>query len=139
MPPAAEFVRVANRFRSEITLIKDEQRFSAASLIDVLRANLDRGASATLKHAAPTPRPRLRVWKKLLVEFRDRKEDLGEPGASAADAPPGFRCRNCSDKDNLRVANQSLLFRSYVARSVHKVESSIGRAQCQADVRRRAQ
>ena len=49
--PAAEFVRVANSFRAEITLIKDEQRFSAASLIDVLRANLDRGAS---RHAGST-------------------------------------------------------------------------------------
>src|SRR6267142_2803779 len=47
--PAAEFVRVANSFRAEITLIKDEQRFSAASLIDVLRANLDRGATAMLE------------------------------------------------------------------------------------------
>jgi phosphocarrier protein len=47
--PAAEFVRVANSFRAEITLIKDEQRFSASSLIDVLRANLDRGASAMLE------------------------------------------------------------------------------------------
>src|SRR5438093_898954 len=47
--PAAEFVRVANGFRAEITLIKGEQRFSASSLIDVLRANLDRGATAMLE------------------------------------------------------------------------------------------
>src|SRR6266404_7601945 len=47
--PAAEFVRVANGFRAEITLIKDQQRFSASSLIDVLRANLDCGASAILE------------------------------------------------------------------------------------------
>src|SRR5438045_5567025 len=46
--PAAEFVRVANRFHSEITLIRDEQRFSASSLIDVLRANLDKGGTAKL-------------------------------------------------------------------------------------------
>ncbi len=63
--PAAEFVRVANGFRAEITLIKGEQRFSASSLIDVLRAN-PRGADA---EAAIT---RL---ERLLIEFRDRKED----------------------------------------------------------------
>src|SRR5207253_11347611 len=47
--PAAEFVRVASSFRSEITLIKDQQRFSVASLIDVFSANLDRRASAMLE------------------------------------------------------------------------------------------
>src|SRR5438477_13089446 len=47
--PAAEFVRVANGFRAEITLIKVEQRFSASSLIDVLRDSFDCGASAMLE------------------------------------------------------------------------------------------
>ncbi len=47
--PAAEFVRRANGFRSEIWLVKDGKRFSATSLIDVMRANLDRGASAILE------------------------------------------------------------------------------------------
>ena len=114
--PAAEFVRVANRFRSEITLIKDEQRFSAASLIDVLRANLDKRRQ---RHAGSTRRRRRGrdcASGKITGRISRPKRRLGELGASAADAPPGFRCRNCSDKDNLRVANQSPLFRSYAAR-----------------------
>jgi phosphocarrier protein len=73
--PAAEFVRVANRFRSEITLIKDEQRFSAASLIDVLRANLDMGASAMLEARGADAEAAIARLEKLLIEFRDRKED----------------------------------------------------------------
>lgn len=48
--PAAEFVRRASGFRSEIWLVRqDGEKFSAASLIDVMRANLDQGATATLE------------------------------------------------------------------------------------------
>ena len=47
--PAAEFVRRANAFRSEIWVVTQVGRFSALSLIDVMRANLDRGAVATLE------------------------------------------------------------------------------------------
>lgn len=47
--PAAEFVHRANTFRSEIWLVTKNGRFSGLSLIDVMRANLDRGAVATLE------------------------------------------------------------------------------------------
>ena len=73
--PAAEFVRVANRFRSEITLIKDQQRFSASSLIDVLRANLDRGATATLEARGADAEEAVSRLEKLLFELKERKED----------------------------------------------------------------
>ena len=73
--PAAEFVRVANRFRSEITLIKDKHRFSASSLIDVLRANLDRGATAMLEARGADAEAAVTRLEELLVEFRNRKED----------------------------------------------------------------
>jgi phosphotransferase system HPr (HPr) family protein len=42
--PAAQFVRRANAFRSEIWIVTKAGRFSALSLIDVMRANLDCGA-----------------------------------------------------------------------------------------------
>ena len=47
--PAAQFVRNANAFRSEIWLVREDRRFSARSLIDVLRANLNCGDSAVLE------------------------------------------------------------------------------------------
>jgi phosphocarrier protein HPr len=47
--PAAEFVSKASSFRSEIWLIKNEARFSASSVIDVLRANLECGAAIRLE------------------------------------------------------------------------------------------
>ncbi len=51
--PAAEFVRRANAFRSEIWIVTKAGRFSALSLIEVMRANLDRGAVATLEATGP--------------------------------------------------------------------------------------
>ena len=47
--PASEFVRCATRFRSEIFLVKDGQRLSAASILDVLMADLCQGQSATIE------------------------------------------------------------------------------------------
>jgi phosphocarrier protein HPr len=47
--PAAHFVKHVRTFRSEIWLVTADGRYSASSLIDVLRANLDCGATATLQ------------------------------------------------------------------------------------------
>ena len=47
--PAAHFVKHVRTFRSEIWLITGAGRYSASSLIDVLRANLDHGAGVTLE------------------------------------------------------------------------------------------
>jgi len=47
--PAAEFARRANSFRSEITLVRDGVRFSATSLMDILRASLEQGATLTVE------------------------------------------------------------------------------------------
>ena len=47
--PAAHFVKHVRTFRSEIWLVTGGGRFSASSLIDVLRANLDYGADVTLE------------------------------------------------------------------------------------------
>ena len=73
--PAAEFVRVANGFRAEITLIKDEQRFAASSLIDVLRANLDCGATAILEARGIDAEAAITRLIKLLAEFAERGDD----------------------------------------------------------------
>ena len=47
--PAAHFVKHVRTFQSEIWLVTSDSRYSASSLIDVLRANLDCGATATLE------------------------------------------------------------------------------------------
>jgi phosphotransferase system HPr (HPr) family protein len=73
--PAAEFVKKAKAFRSEIWIIKDEKRYSAASLIDVLRANLDCGATATLEAQGVDAEEALDRLEALLAEFKGKHDD----------------------------------------------------------------
>src|SRR5438067_11632727 len=71
--PAAEFVKRANSFRSEIWVVKDGKRYSAASLIDILRANLDCGATATLEAHGVDGEEALERLEKLLAAFHERE------------------------------------------------------------------
>jgi|ERR1041385_2345767 len=70
--PAAEFVRRANAFRSEIWLHTKTGRFSALSLLDVMRANLDRGAVATLEALGPDAEEAVERLARVIRELRDR-------------------------------------------------------------------
>ena len=72
--PAAQFVKHARSFRSEIWLVKDGTRYSAASLIDVLRANLDCGATATLEAHGADAEEALERLEKLLSELHKIEE-----------------------------------------------------------------
>src|SRR6478609_9376282 len=54
--PAALFVRWVSRFKSTITIWKGEEKFSTASLLDVLTANLNCGARVVLEATAPVSR-----------------------------------------------------------------------------------
>ena len=69
--PAAQFVKRARSFRSEIWVVKDGKRYSAASLIDILRANLDCGATATLEAHGVDAEEALERLEKLLAEFQE--------------------------------------------------------------------
>jgi phosphocarrier protein len=70
--PAAQFVRQANSFRSEIWLVKEGERFSATSLIDVLRANLDCGASAALEAHGVDAEAAVEQLEKMLAGLCDQ-------------------------------------------------------------------
>ena len=70
--PAAEFIRAANAFRSEIWLLKGEDRFSATSIIEVLTANLDCGDIATIEAKGPDAEEAVARLVKLVREFRER-------------------------------------------------------------------
>src|SRR6266704_5218231 len=72
--PAAQFVKCAKSFRSEIWVAKEEKRYSAASLIDILRANLDCGATATLEAHGVDAEEALERLEKLLAEFHEREK-----------------------------------------------------------------
>ena len=70
--PAAQFVKRANSFRSEIWVVKEGKRYSAASLIEILRANLDCGATVTLEAHGVDAEEALETLEKLLAEFHER-------------------------------------------------------------------
>jgi len=72
--PAAQFVRQAKAFRSDIWLVKDDKRFSALSLIDVLRANLNCGDSAVIEAYGIDAAEAVERLEKLLMELRDQKD-----------------------------------------------------------------
>ncbi len=71
--PAAQFVRHAKSYRSEIWIAKEGKRYSAASLIDILRANLDCGAAATLEAHGVDAEEALDGLENLLAEFHERE------------------------------------------------------------------
>jgi phosphocarrier protein HPr len=73
--PAAQFVKRVRSFRSEIWLVKEGKRFAASSLIDVLRANLDCGATATLEAHGVDADEALEELEKLLLEFHEKEVD----------------------------------------------------------------
>jgi len=66
--PAAEFVRLANGFRSEIWILTEDKRFSALSLIEVMRANLNQGAVATLEAIGPDALEAVECLEKMVAE-----------------------------------------------------------------------
>ena len=68
--PAAEFARRANSFRSEISLIANGERFAATSLIDIMRASLGMGATATIEAHGTDAEEAVEAMAKLLQEFQ---------------------------------------------------------------------
>jgi phosphocarrier protein HPr len=67
--PAAHFVKHVRTFRSDIWLTTTGGRYSASSLIDVLRANLDCGATATLEAHGVDAEEAVERLEKLLGEL----------------------------------------------------------------------
>jgi phosphotransferase system HPr (HPr) family protein len=71
--PAALFVRCVIRFKSTITIWKGEEKFSAASLLEVLTANLDCGARIILEAVGSDEQEALNNLEALLLSFRDEE------------------------------------------------------------------
>jgi phosphocarrier protein HPr len=76
--PAAEFVQCVIKFKSKITICKDEERFSAASILEVLSANLDCGARVVIEAVGPDEEEALDELEVLLLRFRDEEGGIGD-------------------------------------------------------------
>lgn len=68
--PAAEFVRAARGFKSSVRIRKEGNVYSAASILDVLTANLDCGASFILEAEGTDAHAALEHLKALLLAFK---------------------------------------------------------------------
>src|SRR5215831_10640730 len=75
--PAAEFVRAANGFRSQIWIMKGEKRFSAKSIIEVLTANLNCGNTAFIEAEGPDSETAIACLAKLISELKDEDRKYG--------------------------------------------------------------
>ena len=78
--PAAEFVLAAKAFRSQIWLIKGGERFSAASILDVLCANLNCGETATIEAEGPDAEEAVKRLVELTHEFGKRDSGTRSSG-----------------------------------------------------------
>ncbi len=72
--PAAEFVRCARRFKSRIVIHKDGEEFSAASILEVLSANLDCGSRMIVYAEGPDAKEALAELEGLLKQFPLQEE-----------------------------------------------------------------
>jgi len=72
--PASEFVRCARAFNAVIHIRKDGETYSAASILDVLSANLDCGAAMILQADGPDAEQALERLAALLEEFKTQEE-----------------------------------------------------------------
>ena len=71
--PAAEFVRRANSFRSQITITRNGEQFSATSLMDILRGQFECGATATLEAFGPDAAEAVNALCETLLKLRDQE------------------------------------------------------------------
>jgi phosphocarrier protein HPr len=74
--PAAEFVRCARNFKqTEIFIRKDGAEYSAASILELLSANLDCGAQMTLIADGHEAAKALDALSALMEQFRVQEEE----------------------------------------------------------------
>jgi phosphotransferase system HPr (HPr) family protein len=74
--PAAEFVRCVNNCQATVVIHKGDAQFSAASIIEVMTANLDCGERVVLEAIGPDAEQALDQLEELLKEFK-RQEEQG--------------------------------------------------------------
>jgi phosphotransferase system HPr (HPr) family protein len=72
--PAAEFVRAVKGFDCEVIIHNGSERFNAESILEVLTANLDRGARVVLEAVGPEAERALDRLAALLIEFKEQEE-----------------------------------------------------------------
>jgi phosphotransferase system HPr (HPr) family protein len=81
--PAAEFVQCVMKFKSEIAICKGNEHFSAASILEVLAANLDCGARVLIEAVGPDDQE---FW----LRCEASRQSAALPVRTAAKTRPGL-------------------------------------------------
>ena len=72
--PAAEFVRAVQGFECEVKIHKGEETYSAASILEIMSANLDCGTRVILEATGLDAERALERLEGLLLEFKEQEE-----------------------------------------------------------------
>src|SRR4030095_2277633 len=91
---AAEFVLAAKAFRSQIWLVKGEERFSASSVLEVLCANLNCGDTAIIEADGRDAEEAVKRLAERIREFGKRDSEgpaLGRRVEEGDSMPPPLR------------------------------------------------
>ena len=75
--PAAEFVRAVRTFKATVSILKNNDCYSGASILDVLSANLDCGSVMLLRIEGPDAESAMERLCFLIEEFRRQEEREG--------------------------------------------------------------
>ncbi len=71
--PAAAFVRRANSFRSQISILRNGERYDAMSLMDILRGQFECGATAQIEAYGVDAEAAVTALCAVLLELRDQE------------------------------------------------------------------
>jgi phosphocarrier protein len=71
--PAAEFVRAVHKFKCTVTIETKGVTYSAASILEVLSANLDCGSRIVIEAVGQDAESALVKLQRLLHDFRDQE------------------------------------------------------------------
>jgi phosphocarrier protein HPr len=74
--PAALFVQIANKFDSDISIIKDGEEVNGKSIMGILMLAAEKGARICLKAAGSDAENAIEELEKILIEDRDDSPDL---------------------------------------------------------------
>jgi phosphotransferase system HPr (HPr) family protein len=77
--PAALFVQCVIRFQSTVSIQKDGERYSAASILEVLAANLDCGTRIIIEAVGPDEKEALDELEALLRRLPEEEAKAGSP------------------------------------------------------------
>jgi phosphocarrier protein HPr len=74
--PAALFVQIANKFDSDISIIKDGEEVNGKSIMGILMLAAEKGTKICLKAAGSDAESAINELEKILIEDKDDLSDL---------------------------------------------------------------